>query len=58
VAYAVTGYVQSMLYGIAPRDFATFAGATALLIAVAALAGYVPARRAARVDPMLALRHE
>jgi predicted permease len=57
-AYAVTRYVQAMLYGIAPRDFATFAAAAAILIAVAALAGYLPARRAARVDPMVALRHE
>jgi predicted permease len=57
-AYAVTRYVQSMLYGIASRDFATFAGAAALLTAVAALAGYLPARRASRVDPMVALRHE
>jgi len=57
-AYAVTRYVQSMLYGIAPRDFTTFAGATLILISVAALAGYLPARRAAQVDPMAALRHE
>jgi predicted permease len=57
-ASAVTRYVQAMLYGIAPRDLGTFAGAAALLIAVAALAGYLPARRAARVDPMVALRHE
>jgi predicted permease len=57
-ACAVTRYVQSMLYGIPPRDFWTFAGAAAVLTAVAALAGYLPARRAARVDPMVALRHE
>jgi ABC-type lipoprotein release transport system permease subunit len=47
-----------MLYGVAPHDLTTFAGAAALLIAVAALAGYLPARRAALVDPMVALRHE
>jgi len=57
-AYAVTRYVQAMLYGIAPRDFTTFAGAATVLIVVAALAGYLPAHRAARVDPMVALRHE
>jgi predicted permease len=57
-AYAATRYVQSMLYGIAPSDFTTFAGAAVVLIAVAALAGYLPARRAARVDPMVALRHD
>ena len=56
--YAITRYVRAMLYGIAPHDLATFAGAAALLIAVAALAGYLPALRAARVDPMVALRHE
>jgi predicted permease len=57
-AYAATRYVQSMLYGIAPRDVTTFAEAAVVLIAVAALAGYLPARRAARVDPMVALRHD
>jgi len=57
-AYSLTRYMQSMLYGIAPRDFWTFAGAAALLTAVAAFAGYLPARRAAQVDPMIALRHE
>ncbi len=58
VAYAVTRFIQSMLYGLAPHDFTTFAGAAVLLVATAALAGYLPARRAARVDPMVALRHE
>jgi predicted permease len=57
-AYAVMRYIQAMLFGIAARDFGIFAGAAALLIAIAALAGYLPARRASRVDPMIALRHE
>jgi predicted permease len=58
VAYAVTRYIQSMLYGLAPRDFTTFASAALVLIIVAAIAGYLPARRASKVDPMIALRHE
>jgi ABC-type antimicrobial peptide transport system permease subunit len=57
-AYTVTRYVQSMLYGIAPRDFSTFAEAVVVLTVVVAFAGYLPARRAARVDPMVALRHD
>jgi predicted permease len=56
-ASGATRYIQSMLYGIAPRDFWTFADAALLLTAVAVLAGYLPARRAAQVDPMVALRH-
>jgi predicted permease len=58
VAYAVTRYIQSMLYGLAPHDLTTFAGATLVLVVVAALAGYLPARRASKVDPMVALWHE
>jgi predicted permease len=57
-AYALTRYIQAMLFGVAPNDFRTFAAATLILIAIAALAGYLPARRAAKVDPMVALRHD
>jgi ABC-type antimicrobial peptide transport system permease subunit len=47
-----------MLFGVKPTDTATFIGAAALLLLVALLAAFVPARRAATVDPMRALRHE
>ncbi len=57
-AYALTRYIQSMLYGVAARDFLTFAIATLILLAVAAIASYLPARRASRVEPLVALRHE
>ncbi len=50
--------VARELFGVAPGDPATIAAAAAFLIVVAALAGYLPARRASRVDPMLALRYE
>jgi len=52
----LTSALGSMLFGITPGDPATFIGIGALLIVVAALAGYFPARRASRIDPMVALR--
>jgi ABC-type antimicrobial peptide transport system permease subunit len=54
----VTKTAASLLYELKPNDPLTIALATLLLAAVAALAGYLPARRAARVDPMVALRDE
>jgi macrolide transport system ATP-binding/permease protein len=50
--------VARQLFGVTPGDLATIAGAAAFLIAVAALAGYLPARRASRVDPMVTLRYD
>jgi putative ABC transport system permease protein len=50
--------VAGLLYGIAPNDLATFAGVAAILAAVALAACYIPARRAMRVDPVIALRCE
>jgi predicted permease len=55
---AGTRFVESMLYGLAPDDPLTMAAAATLLIALGALAGYLPARRAASLQPMQALREE
>ncbi len=57
-ALALTRAVKSMLYGIAPNDPVTLAGGVALLLLVALTASWIPAARAARVQPMRALRHE
>jgi predicted permease len=57
-AWALSTYVQSQLFGVTPADLTTFLSASVALAAVAALAGLVPALRAARVNPIAALRCE
>ena len=57
-ALGVTRLVTSMIYGVTPYDPVTFVIVAILLVLVAAIACYVPARRAMRVDPMIALRYE
>ena len=57
-ALGATRAIRSMLFGVTPLDPVSFAAAPALLAAVALLACYLPARRATRVDPLVALRDE
>jgi ABC-type antimicrobial peptide transport system permease subunit len=57
-AFAVAQVMSSRLYGVKPLDPLTYAASTAVVLAVALLASYLPARRATQVDPMAALRYE
>ena len=57
-ALTLSGLVRSMLYGLTPTDPAAFVIAASILGLTALLAGWLPARRASRVDPLVALRHE
>jgi len=57
-SWGLNRFVSSQLYGISGSDPITMAGACLVLASVAALAGYIPARRATKVNPVLALRYE
>jgi len=58
VALVLTRLMESLLFGVAPTDVLTFVVGSLGLVAVAALACYIPARRATKVDPLVALRYE
>ncbi len=57
-SFLLTRALTKELFGVSPTDPLTYAGVAILLLAVALLACYIPARRAMRTDPMVALRHE
>jgi putative ABC transport system permease protein len=57
-AFGVARFLASLVFGVGTHDVATFLGVALLLMAVALAASWIPARRAMRVDPMVALRHE
>ena len=58
IAVGAGRFVATLLYGLEPTDVTTTAAAVLVMLAVSTFAGYLPARRAARLDPMLALRHD
>ncbi len=58
LALALTRVLASFLFGVGTRDTATFVSVSLTLVASACLASYIPARRATRIDPICALRHE
>ena len=58
VAWLMSRWIESLLFGLTPTDAVTMAAAIAALLVAAYVAAYLPARRASRVDPLIALRHE
>jgi len=58
IALALSRFVESLMFGLEPHDPITIVAATVVLAAIGLVAGYVPARRASRIDPILALRAE
>lgn len=56
--WEITRFLRSFLFGLQPHDPVTFVTAAAILMASSAAAGFVPALRASKIDPMVALRHE
>jgi ABC-type antimicrobial peptide transport system permease subunit len=58
IAIAASRFVTALLFGLAPTDTRTMFVAIAVMVFVSGLAGYLPARRASKVDPMVALRYE
>jgi len=58
VALGLSQFVTTLLFGLAATDARTMAAAIGIMVLVSALAGFLPARRASRVDPMVALRFE
>jgi putative ABC transport system permease protein len=57
-AAALASTLRALLYGVAPLDPVVMAGVAALLLTIALIANYIPARRATRIDPLEALHHE
>jgi ABC-type antimicrobial peptide transport system permease subunit len=57
-AWGLSQFIRAQLFGLEPHDAATLAAATTILAGVSLVAGYIPAARATRVDPLVALRYE
>jgi putative ABC transport system permease protein len=58
ISFVIARVIVSLLFDVKPTDLVTFSVATLVLLAAAILASYVPARRATKVDPLVALRYE